>query len=146
MTAYADAALFTSLTGHLQLDRPDDIDQLLARSSDDIDSYLSWPAPVAAGRRIDVSTLTEFQQDCLARACCMQAAYRVTVDETDDLIVGRPRLTALPGGIAVAPTAPDLLGPQTLVLLQGAGLLKRSGCAAPPPPDPPHCGWTLDTA
>lgn len=133
--SYATPDQFTAATGHLSLDVPEDLTGLLERASRDIDAFLAWPAAVAAGLRIDVTALTPFQADVLAQACARQAAYRCEIGE-DDLVEGAPRLTAAPGGLAFATTAPDRIGVDVLVLLQGAGLLRRSGCAPPPPPDP----------
>jgi hypothetical protein len=134
VTAYATADLFASLTAHLDLDVPDDVDGLLERASRDLDAYLSWPAPLAAGLRIDPAALTAFQADVLQQACVRQAAYRLEVGE-EDLVEGMPRvLNSGPGGISFSTLPPEPIGRDVLVLLAGAGLLKRSG-TAPPPPD-----------
>jgi len=158
MTAYASAALYGTLTSHLGLPVPADetvttivngqpvattisgVDALLQRAAADIDAYLSWPPPVAAGPRIDPTALSSFQLDVLSRACVMQAAYRLLVDETD-MAEGTPRVLNI-GVVSFAQVAPDPVGPDVKVLLQGAGLLKRSGTAAPPP----EPTWPYDPA
>jgi hypothetical protein len=139
--SYATPDQFAALTAHMySLDLPDDIGALLQRASADLDSYLSWPmpdldtVPPAPLDRINVGVLTLWQRDCLVRACCAQAAYRRVVGE-DDFVEGKPRLTNF-GGLQLATTAPDPIGPSALVCLAGAGLLlNRTGCA--PPDEPP---------
>jgi hypothetical protein len=149
-TSYASASLFVTLTQHLDLgDLPPTtttavvdgvtvqtggVPDLLERASEDLDAFLCWPAPYDFGRRIPVEALTPFAYDCLARATCLQAAYRLTVTE-DDMTEGRPRALTIGGGqVTFSPTAPDPISPAALVLLAGAGLYKRSNCASAPAP------------
>ena len=135
--AYATPELFAAVTGYLELSAPDDVNGLLQRASEDLDGWLAWPAPIAAGVRIDTTSLTPYQQDCLQRACCLQAAYRLTVGE-DDMAEGVPRVANV-GPISLTQTAPDRIGPDVKVLIAGSGLLRRSGTAAKPPDPAPWC-------
>lgn len=141
MTAYATSAQFLQWQHDVDYDLAD-VDALLERASRDVDSYLAWPAPVTTGLRIDPTTLSAFQADCLTQATVRQACYRLTVGE-EDLAEGQPRVVSV-GQVGLATTPPDRIGPDVLVILQAAGLLRRSGCAAPPPdpvPDPWDPWW-----
>jgi hypothetical protein len=117
------------------------LDAILERASQDLDGWLCWPIPdpdsaVVPPCRIDLSTLSAWEVWVLQTACVQQALYRLGRDEVD-LLEGPPDLLSA-GGVSFAAQAPPLVGPMALLALAGATNLQRyrTGCAAPPVPEP----------
>ena len=144
--SYATVSDFRAWTAHLS-DVLDDLDDdavqgLLDRAAADLDGFLHWPPPLPdpldeqplPGPGRIRAELTPWETWCLRRANVAQAAYRLIVVE-EDLAEGTPRVTAVPGGVTFAATAPDRLGPEALVAIAGVGVLwtYKSGTVAPEP-------------
>jgi hypothetical protein len=128
-----------------------DVQALLDRATADLDAWLCWPMPpdpdplptplsdlppvgpvvLAPVGRIDPASLTWWQRDCLAKACVLQALYRLEVDESS-LIEGRPQVQSVGGLLTFDRAGPDPISPAAITALAGAGLLvHRTGCAPP---------------
>jgi hypothetical protein len=153
--SYASVAEFHVWAALLHEDVPEDLEGLLDRATQDLHSYLHWPLPTAdpdplptaitdpgspvvgtpvprpPSGRIDTTQLTWFQADCLARACVLQACYRLEVGD-DALVEGRPQVLSVPG-LRLATTAPDPVSPAAIACLSGAGLLRSDTGPGPRP-------------
>ena len=130
MTAYCTADEFAAFTAHLSLDVPADVGALLDRAAHDVDAFLGLAVAPGGGDRIDVGALSVGQRGALIEATAEQAAFRLILGE-EDAVEGAPRILGA-GGLAFAPSAPDMLGPQPRRILAGAGLLRHTGTVTAP--------------
>ena len=140
MATYSTVTQFRAYVEHLHGDAglhalgDEQIERLLERAERDLDGLLGWPAPVAAGPRVDLATLTPFESVALSRATCAQAAFRVLRDETD-LVEGFDGIASV-GEVTFSRDRPPVMSPQVAVELSGTGghLLRRSGTLNREPP------------
>ena len=115
------------------------LEAVLERSSIDLDAgYLRWPLPgpddlVTPPLRIDLSKLSVWEVDVLARACCAQALYRLELGEDLD----PSTITSAPN-VSFSPLAPPPVGTQALTVLSGCPSLHvyRHGLGVPDEPEP----------
>jgi hypothetical protein len=147
--SYASPSDFRSLTGHLDLDLPEDgsdaaVARLLSRASRDVEAFLAWPGRVDPNNPVGplpdrITGLPSYEQEALRRAVCAQAAYRCCRDETE-LLEGQPSVISA-SGVQFATTAAPMVGPQTFFELAACPTLHwyRSGTVGPdgPPTDAP---------
>jgi len=111
-------------------------ERLLRRAERDLEAHvLRWPAPVAAGPRVDVGSLTGYEVAALRAATVAQAAFRLVRTESE-LLEGPDGIAGV-GNVSFSLTTPPAISPEALVALSGVGshLIRRSGTLqAPAPP------------
>ena len=91
---------------------------------------------MTTGRKLIPELLTAAQRAALARATCLQALFRLEVDDED--LLGADALSAA-GGVTFGPT-PRPPSPAAVEALAGYGFAWRSGSVAAPPPRD-ELGW-----
>jgi hypothetical protein len=103
----------------------DEAQRALDLAARDLDLFL-----IGVGT-LDTTQLTDDQADAVSDATCIQACFRI--QQTPDLMLGLDDGISSVGPLSFSPRTPARLSPEAEDRVTGLGLLKRSGCAPPPP-------------
>lgn len=141
MSAYATESEYEDYAG---TDAPSDVERLLEKASDDVDTVLGTYRVLEdgdfAGRKIDPETLDYPASRALKRATCAQAQYRLEMGEAFFI---QPSIASSGPEFSLEQPASHI-GPLTWRELAGSGLLRNMTSVSERPSSPPWLGFAVN--